>query len=76
MAEFILLTAGILCFCYFGGLVLYVGLSSKFPVIWAVFGVCFTGAAILFRGGWIPVILKNGCLLAVGILALALFWES
>lgn len=73
MAEFILLTAGILWFCYFGGLVLYVGLSSKFPVIWAVFGVCFTGAAILFRGGWIPVILKNGCLLTVGILALALF---
>lgn len=72
MAGSILLAAGILCLCYFGGVVLYVGLSSKFPVIWMVLGFCFLGTAILSRGSWIPEILSNCVLWGGGLLFLAL----
>lgn len=45
MTEKIMIILGLLSLGYFAGIVAYAGWSSKFPVFWAVLGVCFLAAA-------------------------------
>lgn len=68
--EKIWIGLGGLCLLYFAGIVLYTGLSSKFPFVWAVVGMGFLAYAGLLH--WeirLPAWVRTG---GLGILAAAL----
>ncbi|MGN0400560.1 MAG: YdcF family protein [Blautia sp.] len=47
--ELVFVILGSLCILYFAGIVLYTGLSSLFPCIWAAGGLFFYGMALLLH---------------------------
>ena len=72
MAEKIMLVLGILCMGYFVGIAVYVGLSSKFPIIWAAAGLLFFAAAFLMhKKVQIPFGIRSSICVAAGILLAA-----
>lgn len=73
MTEKIMIVLGLLSLGYFAGIVAYAGWSSKFPVFWAVLGVCFLAAAwVIHRNIQFPLGIKILGLAGIGS-GLALF---